>query len=217
MTDGNHVIGYFSVDVAGNQEVSHFVNVKVDMTPPTTTLNVVSGNQGNNGFYTSAVKVTLSPSDNGGSGVASTYYRLGTGAWTLYRVNAVLTISAQGNTTVSYYSIDAVGNKEKVETTTFSIDSVPPPLTVKLTPVTANNVTNDPVSGTTSAGATITIFVTDLLGQTLTFSTIANTKGAWSVTFDASSLAAGTLTFQVTAADVAGNLKVVSQKTTKTV
>jgi hypothetical protein len=217
-TDGTHTISYYSVDVAGNKEVTNAFFVKVDSTPPTTTASL-AGTPGNNGVFRSAVKVTLNSIDTA-SGPASTYYRLSlTSAWTLYRPGSTITVSKQGSTTIYYYSIDVAGNSNKAanDRTTFTIDSVPPPLTVKVTAATANNFTSVPLSGTSAAGTLITITVTDSIvgDQQLTFSTIAGANGVWSDPFDASSLANGVLTIQVTATDAAGNTKTITQKTTK--
>jgi hypothetical protein len=72
--------------------------------------------------------------------------------------------------------------------------------------VNLGNVAAVPVSGTTEAGASIALAVTDA-GAAHTVSKIvtANGSGAWNASVDLSSLAAGTVTYRAVATDTAGN------------
>ncbi len=118
------------IDDAGRILVAERDNHRVqlfgyDGTAPTT---IRSGTPvGYDSFWVnSAATITLTPSD-AGSGVAATYYRIGSGTPTTY--TAPFTISAQGQTQVRYWSVDRVGNAETVNASnTFyvRIDSVPP-------------------------------------------------------------------------------------------
>lgn len=77
-------------------------------------------------WVNSPVTVTLAPAD-ASSGVVATYYRIGSGAATTY--TAPFTISAQGQSLVRYWSVDALGNTETVgaaNTFYVRIDSIPP-------------------------------------------------------------------------------------------
>jgi hypothetical protein len=67
-SDGVHSVEFWSVDVAGNTETHQTRTVKIDSTAPATQAST-SGRAGTNGWYPSAVQVTLSASDNA-SGVA---------------------------------------------------------------------------------------------------------------------------------------------------
>lgn len=69
------------------------------------------------------VTVTLTATDTA-SGVATTYYRLGSGTDTVY--TGPFTVSAQGTTGLRYWSVDKTGNVEAQGIGTIRIDSVPP-------------------------------------------------------------------------------------------
>lgn len=75
------------------------------------------------------VTVTLSATDVG-SGVAATYYRIGSGPDILY--TAPVTIDAQGTTSFRFWSVDRVGNVETAQIRSIRIDSLPPSGTMTL-------------------------------------------------------------------------------------
>jgi large repetitive protein len=111
------------------------VIAQFDTTPPVT-FHSLSGTLGNNGWYRSAVTVTLSASDSG-SGVAATYYRINGSAWTTY--SGAFTVSVQGASTVDYYSIDWMGNNESPKTVQIKIDTVAPASTASASGTLGNN------------------------------------------------------------------------------
>lgn len=97
-----------------------------DTVPPTTT-DTLSGTF-NGSVYTTAVKVTLSATDpSPGSGVAHTYYQLGTNPVQLY--STPFTISSTGGHTLHFYSVDVAGNMESTHTISIPIEA---PTTTKL-------------------------------------------------------------------------------------
>ena len=98
----------------------------VDLTPPVTTAAVTAGTLGTSGWYTSPVTIGLSATDNL-SNVAATYYSLNGG--TTWTPGTSVAVSAQGTTTVSYYSVDYAGNTEAVGNFTVKIDTVAPTVT----------------------------------------------------------------------------------------
>jgi hypothetical protein len=101
--DGNHTVEFYSVDNAGNEESPSSVGFVIDSTAPATTATVVGTN------------VTLSASD-AESGVDSTMYRIDGGDWAEY--DGVFSVAAPGNHTVDFYSVDAAGNVEMVDSVT---------------------------------------------------------------------------------------------------
>ena len=127
-TDGIHTVKYWSVDKAGNTECQHTLTVDVDRTPPATSATP-SGTVGSNGWYTGAVKVTLTASDNM-SGVAGTYYTVDGGATQCYSSCKPFTVSGDAVHTVKYWSTDKAGNTETQHTLTLGIDTTPPVTTI---------------------------------------------------------------------------------------
>jgi hypothetical protein len=74
-----------------------------------------------------------------------------------------------------------------------------------------------PVSGTTEAGASIALTVTDAgAAHTVTKTVTANGSGAWNAAVDLSSLNAGTVTYSAIATDTAGNKGTAAGTTTST-
>ncbi len=115
--DGLHTVSYWSVDAAGNTEGTHTTaTIKVDTAKPSTTLLITpNAPNGLNGWYkTNAPTFTLTGTDVGGSGVASTSYQIDGGATIPY--SGVVTVP-EGLHTVSYWSTDAAGNVETAHTT----------------------------------------------------------------------------------------------------
>ena len=81
-SSGQHTVEFNSTDNAGNVESTKQTVVGTsDTTPPTTTASL-SGTSGQNGWYTSAVTVTLTATDS--SGISSRNYRLDGGSWNTY-------------------------------------------------------------------------------------------------------------------------------------
>jgi hypothetical protein len=107
-----------------------------DTTPPTTAYSISSAAPSNNGWYNTNATITLSATDNkGGSGVAQVWYSLGNG----YSVNvpgntAKFNVSANGTTTVSYWSVDNEGNAETPHTLTINVDQASPVIYATLNP-----------------------------------------------------------------------------------
>jgi hypothetical protein len=133
--DGRHKVVFYSVDNAGNTHAAQTIHFKIDTQAPVTTASL-GGTQGNNGWYTSAVHVTLTASDPTdptgaeGSRVFRTYYSLDGGALTTY--TGAFDLSAQGSHTVTFYAVDRAGNQESTENASFRIDSVKPTTTATL-------------------------------------------------------------------------------------
>ena len=92
-TEGTHTLVYNSTDVAGNVEPSKAETINIDLTGPTTTATV-TGTAGTNGWYTSAVSVSLAMTDDL-SGPGSVRYRVDGGAWMTY--SAAFSIGTEGS------------------------------------------------------------------------------------------------------------------------
>lgn len=93
-----------------------------DATPPLTAVTL-EGYVGNRLWFTSLVNLSLSATDNI-AGVAATYYRIDSTAWTAYQ--QAVQISDDGRHVVECYSVDHQGNIEPTRRTTVKIDTQAP-------------------------------------------------------------------------------------------
>lgn len=116
-TEGQHSVYVLSDDVAGNFETRLTLPVNIDLTAPVTKDSLSGTKSGAD--YVSAVKVTLTATDNL-SGVESTVYAINGGSTHTY--SAPLTISALGETTITFHSTDKAGNIEATKTVSFTIE-----------------------------------------------------------------------------------------------
>jgi FG-GAP-like repeat len=123
---GSTTVTYWSVDAAGNVENTRTGYLNIDATAPVTTAGGLQATATTG--WTSAktpVTVTLAAADTGGSGLATTYYRLGSsGAFSTY--GGSFTVSTEGSTEVDYYSTDAAGNVESTHAGYVNIDTTAP-------------------------------------------------------------------------------------------
>jgi probable HAF family extracellular repeat protein len=100
-----------------------------DTTAPTTAL-ALAGTLGSNGWYTGAVKATLSAEDNaGGSGLATTFFRVNGGDTHTY--SAPFSLSAEGTHVLEFWSTDKAGNVETTTAQAVQIDGGAPVLTIQ--------------------------------------------------------------------------------------
>ncbi len=145
------------------------VLVLVDTTPPVT-VAALSGTAGLNGWYTSAVQVTLTATDDL-TGVAGTLYSVDGGAPQVY--STPFGVSADGAHNVTYASVDGGGNVETPKWVTFKIDASAPTTAISL-------------AGTAGTSPWYTSSVSVTLTATDTGSGVAQTDyrvdgGAWQV------------------------------------
>jgi hypothetical protein len=192
-----------------------------DTSPPTTTASL-DGPTGKNGWYTGAVKVTLSATDpDGAADVASTHYSVDGGAAQTYA--APFSVSGDGTHVVSYWSVDQAGNEETHRSTTIAIDGTAPVVSVTATPaqlwppngklvdVTVSGSATDAGSGLDSSSAAFS--VADEYGAVQPSGPLAvAADGSYSVHVslearrDGSDLDGRKYAVTVTASDLAGNV-----------
>lgn len=131
---GRHVITLTVDDGKGGTATDDLkVEVK-DTTPPSSTVSL-NGNVGANGWYISDVAVTFRATVSA-IGLQATLYSLDHGAsWNVFQGEAVI-VSAEGSTTILYYSTDRAGNREATKSVTVKIDKTPPEARVSMDPVT---------------------------------------------------------------------------------
>jgi hypothetical protein len=95
---------------------------KLDFDPPVTSCTL-SGTMGQNNWYKSTVKITLTAVDEG-SGVKNTYYKLDGGSQITY--TSPITVSGNGQHTIEYWSVDNIDNTETHSSESFKIDTLAP-------------------------------------------------------------------------------------------
>ena len=120
-TDGAYQIEYFGEDAARNRSATGTFQAKLDSAPPFTAY-LIEGTQGQNGWYTSPLTVKLIATDTV-AGVATTYYRINTGAW---QTGSQFQLAGDGFYTLAFYSVDAAGNTETGFPLQLKIDSAAP-------------------------------------------------------------------------------------------
>ena len=179
-----------------------------DVTEPVTTATGLQAG-GHSGWRNKAQQVTLKSSDTG-SGVAATFYRIGTGKVTTY--TGPFTIATAGSHAVSYWSVDAAGNTEAGHTAYVNIDTGRPRC-VAVANVEAKPGSlvkfayrvNDPAPSCGKAVVTIKIYRGRTVVKTLRLKAVTVKKQhvyAYRV-----KLARGSYTWVVSATDLAGNVQ----------
>jgi hypothetical protein len=150
--DGNHLVDYWSVDVAGNVSGVGTAVVMIDVSAPLTQATS-SGTAGTNGWYRSSVQVSLAAADNL-SGVQTTFYKIDGGTTKTY--TTAFSVSGNGSHTVNFWSVDRATNTETMGSLVISIDTGQPGVTCNVTPATAVPSSN-PVTITVTGHATDTV------------------------------------------------------------
>jgi hypothetical protein len=109
---GVHYLTYQSFDAAGNASASKTATISIDTTAPTTTATVAAS-------YAATATVPLVSTDTGGSGTASTFYRINGGSWIASSTATIPYIG--GAHTIDWYSTDRAGNVEMFKSATYTI------------------------------------------------------------------------------------------------
>ncbi len=144
-TDGDHTIVYRSTDAAGNTEIGKTVHAKLDTVAPVTTPDVTPG------WHATNFTVNLPCSDSG-SGCKITYYRVDdVGDTVPWSTGNSLDITAEGDHTIQYFSVDNAGSTESVKSVQAKLDKSSPTISANAknadnTPYTAGTWTNQDVT-----------------------------------------------------------------------
>ncbi|GLP70818.1 glycosyl hydrolase [Streptomyces sp. TUS-ST3] len=129
---GSHTVRYRATDKAGNVAADKTVRFTVvaaapqDTTPPVTGVTV-DGTRNSDGAYVGNARVTVSATDEGGSGVAGVEYSIDAGPYLAY--TAPVVVDRAGTHTLAYRARDKAGNTSAARTVTFTVVSsqVPAP------------------------------------------------------------------------------------------
>jgi peptidoglycan/xylan/chitin deacetylase (PgdA/CDA1 family) len=123
-------VKYRAWDVAGNVEATNSQLIQVDTTPadttPPTSSIACGGAACSSGWYTSAVSVSLSATDGGGSGVAAIRYTTDGSDPTTSSPLYSGPFSVSSTTTVKYRAWDVAGNAEATKSQLIRVDSTAP-------------------------------------------------------------------------------------------
>lgn len=150
-TPGMHDLTFWSVDNAGNIENPVMTAMftigtagSTDMTAPMTSSDAQP-------IYMGGATINLTATDEGGSGVAHTHYRLDGGPEVL---GTSVQVSGLGAHTLEYWSVDNAGNAESpVMTSTFSISTCASSLSIKSSTSAPLYKRSFTLSGTLTPGA----------------------------------------------------------------
>jgi len=125
--EGEYEIECYAVDGNGNAGRIEKIAVGIDVTPPSIsyTLSPPSPN-GNNGWYTSNVEISLYASDST-SGIDELNYKIDEAGWQDYA--GFFSVNVEGNYTVYFRAIDIAGN-EKILNISLKIDKTPPAISI---------------------------------------------------------------------------------------
>jgi len=150
VTDDDHGVG------------TDTLTVTVDTEPPTTT-KILTGNLGENGWYTSDVEVSLTATDpSPATGVKEIRYRLDGIDTVIPGDAAAFTITTEGIHALEHWAVDNAGNAESIESQTVNVDKGLP---------TGSVLINAGDTYTTSASVTLTSSSSDA------------TSGIWQVRY----------------------------------
>ncbi len=125
VSDGSHTISYRAVDNAGNTESEKSVEFAVDNLASVTKLGVglPSHDNGANLYVTTATLISLTSSD-AASGVNTVLFKIDDGAWQTYTTEFVM--PGASTHTLTYRSLDNLGNTEADKTRVFIVDVTAP-------------------------------------------------------------------------------------------
>ena len=117
-TKGTILLACVGLGRSSNRMQASFLPCAISLSPATP--------NGNNGWYTSPVTVTITGHDN--RKVETIEYRIDGGSWKTY--SAPITISIDGEHTVDYRCFDDVGNPSETGTVSFKIDATAPTVSI---------------------------------------------------------------------------------------
>jgi len=127
LSDGEHILKYYATDNLGNTEPTHSATFKIDTVPPTT-IAIPAGALGADGWYVSAVGVTLNATDEG-SGMALLEYRIDGGVWQEYGPSTEIEL-ADGRHTLEARGTDIAGLQEAAAVFSFNVDTEGPEFSI---------------------------------------------------------------------------------------
>ncbi|MCZ2403961.1 hypothetical protein IV498_12420 [Paenarthrobacter sp. Z7-10] len=204
-----------AVDAAGNAGLAVVVtSIKDTLSPSIPTVSaptyVNSANRTNvpvSGTAEAGSTVSLRVTDAGAvHTVLRTATAGGSGAWSVTGLD--LSALNDGALTFSAAAADPAGNTGGTGSASSVKDVlVAAPFITAPGTVNSSNATTFPVAGSTEAGASVRLTVSDgVTAHTVTKTAVANGSGSWAASLDLSGMNAGTLSYSAVATDPAGNV-----------
>ena len=209
LAEGTYTVEATAVDNGGNTSTPASVSFTIDVTAPSVTLDAPADNSTLtdntptvSGTAEAGSTVTVEIKDSNGAVIETQTPTVdANGDWTFDAAQL-----ADGSYTVEATASDAAGNSDTAGPNSFSIDTAAPVLTVT-TPTDGASTNDDTpaIEGTVDdPAATVTVIVRDDQGNAIeTLTPTVDANGDWSI--DASQLAEGTYSIEVSATDAAGN------------
>ncbi len=192
-SEGEYSLYFYSHDFVGNGEKMKSRNFVVDVTAPTSNIQISGIKYGNN-ILAPSTKFNLSSTDPL-SGVRTTYYSFDQGARRNYGAPVGMGGLKDGQHTIEYWAVDRVKNEASKQSLSFYLDRIPP-----VSKASINGDLCEKNYKFISPRTTISIAATDNKagvkniyyridgGERNTFSsnfTMPNTKGVHTVKYDA--------------------------------
>ncbi|MCK5168586.1 MAG: hypothetical protein KAQ75_01805 [Bacteroidales bacterium] len=116
-------IKFYSVDNVGNAEQPKSINIKIDLTNPTTKLTVNPDLY--NDILSPRSRITLEATD-ANSKIKKTVFAINGGTYYNYHQPVIISGLQEGEHTITYYSTDNAGNTEAEKEYKFYLDKTPP-------------------------------------------------------------------------------------------
>jgi len=140
--EGLHCISYHSSDNLGNTEDTKSIKIFIDSAVPLTTFRLSNPNTyvEENTYISPVTPITLTALDSqtlfSTQGLL-TYYKINDNESKIYRETFTLLQEkiSEGINTITYYSLDCVGNTEAVNTYPIAVDNIAPTFTISHLPL----------------------------------------------------------------------------------
>lgn len=199
LADGVIAIDYRAIDMAGNIEDKHTLTVNADNTSPASSISIGTPQyQANGNLYISVgTEINITAAD-ALSGVNSIEYSIDGSSFTSYISPITLASYPEGSHTISYRSIDNLGNTEDAQTLIVIIDKTPPQ-----TAISASDPLIEGVINTVSPKTRFTFSSSDNLSgvKEISYKIDSSSWQRYPANFSLSGLAAGAHTITYKAMD----------------
>jgi hypothetical protein len=116
-------IKYYAVDHVGNVEEEKNISIQIDLTSPSTQMNI-DGDQYKE-ILSGRSEISLSATDKR-SQVKNIYYSLDDSKENIYKYELKAKYLNEGEHTITYYAVDEVGNREAKQSYDFYVDKTAP-------------------------------------------------------------------------------------------